>query len=53
MTAAGLVDVVVAQRVEQVIHLSGRWFDPQSVLGQDAEPQIAPDGCSISVCICC
>ncbi len=33
-----------------VVHLQLLWFICQSVLGQDTEPQIAPDGC-VNVCV--
>ncbi len=43
------------REVEQAVYL-GWWFDPQFLrsasrrfLGQDTEPQNAPDGCSIGV----
>ncbi len=55
-----LLGAAVAQKAERVICQSeGGCFDPQlflsaswSVLGQDSELQIGPDGCSIGVWMC-
>ncbi len=50
----------VAQQVQQVVDHSEGWQDDprllwstcRGVLGQDTEPQIAPDGCTIGVKVC-
>lgn len=56
----GLIRAAVAQEVEWVVYLSDGWCfnlqllrcTYQSVLGQDTEPQIAPNGCYIGVRMC-